>query len=185
MFPKILTLDATGQPHSWIDWETAVVLKVKGRISWEAGTPDIIIRGGISRMSGEQSYVGISSIVALKKKYHRVKPVTLNNHNLFRRDLCTCGYCGKVYREDKLSRDHIIPRKQGGKDIWENVITACKPCNNYKDAKTPDEADMPLRFQPYVPSKFEELVLKNKNILPCQLEYLSSYLPVHSRLIPK
>ena len=182
-FPQILTLDVTGLPHSWMSWQDVVSLKVKGRIAWEAGQDDFLIRGGFCRATGRDSAVNISSIVALKEKFKRKDRVTLTNTNLFRRDLCLCGYCGRSFREEKLTRDHILPRSRGGKDIWTNVVTACKSCNNIKDNMTPEEADMPLLYVPYEPSHIEELVLKNRNILADQMEFLRAHLPAHSRLI--
>ena len=183
MFPQVLVCDVTGNPHDWMCWQTAVINKVKGNIAYEIGDSDILARGGISRMSGLRSQVNVSPIICLKGKFKRKDNIPLNNANLFRRDLSVCAYCGKTFREDKLSRDHIIPRARGGKDIWTNVVTACKPCNNYKDSMTPEEADMQLLYVPYVPSHCEELILKNRRILGCQMDFLKAFLPSHSRLI--
>lgn len=182
-FPQILTLDVTGHPHSWMHWQDAVTLKVKGRIAWEQGDGDFLIRGGISRSTGLESQVHINSIVALKEKFKRRDNVVLTNGNLFQRDLHICGYCGRHFREDKLTRDHIVPRSRGGKDTWTNVITACKACNNFKDNKTPEEADMPLLFVPYVPNYAEALILRGRHILADQMEFLKAHLPAHSRLL--
>lgn len=181
-YPQILTLDITGHPHAWMHWQDAVTLKVKGGIAWEQGEGDFLVRGGISRMTGERSGVEINSIVALKGKFKPRDKTVLTNSNLFRRDLCTCGYCGRIFREDRLSRDHIVPRSKGGKDIWTNVITACKPCNNRKDDMTLEEAGMSLLFVPYVPNHAEALILRGKNILADQMEFLKAHLPSHSRL---
>lgn len=183
MFPQVLALDITGHPHSWISWEDAICLKVKDRISYEYGNGDILARGGVSRMTGEQSRVTVSSIIALKEKFKPRDKIVLTNPNLFQRDLCMCGYCGKKFREDKLTRDHIVPRSRGGKDVWTNVITACKACNNYKDDNLLSEIDMELLFVPYVPSPIEGLILKNRRILADQMSFLQAYLPKHSRLL--
>ena len=29
----------------------------------------------------------------------------------------------------RLTLDHVVPRSKGGESIWENVVTACAPCN--------------------------------------------------------
>lgn len=183
MFPLVLACDVTGKPHDWLSWESAVVAKVKNSISYEIGTSDIVARGGISRMTGTRSHVDVSSIICLKGHFKRKEKIVLNNHNLFRRDLHTCGYCGKEFHDHKLSRDHIIPRSKSGKDNWLNCITSCKKCNNMKDDQTPEEANMPLLFHPYVPNHCEELILKNRNILACQREFILAFLPQHSRLL--
>ena len=129
-YPQILALDSSGHPHDWMKWQDAVTLKVKGGIAWEQGEGDFLVRGGISRATGVQSGVEINSIIALRGKFKPREKVVLNNANLFRRDLHTCGYCGRIFREERLSRDHIIPVSKGGKDIWTNVVTSCKACNN-------------------------------------------------------
>ncbi len=54
--------------------------------------------------------------------------------NLFLRDRFSCQYCGDP-RE--LTFDHVLPRAQGGRTTWENVATACAPCNLKKGGRTP------------------------------------------------
>lgn len=74
---------------------------------------------------------------------------------VLRRDKHTCGYCGKTQAEvgAAMTHDHILPRSKGGRDEWMNAITACLKCNNKKADRTPEEAGMPLLFQPTVPMK--------------------------------
>lgn len=63
-------------------------------------------------------------------------PAQLTQRNLFVRDRYTCQYCGRRRRdleEDQmLTRDHIVPITRGGEDVWTNVVTACRKCNNLK-----------------------------------------------------
>ena len=36
-------------------------------------------------------------------------------------------YCGS---KNDLTIDHVLPKKsRGGKDVWENLTTACEKCN--------------------------------------------------------
>lgn len=54
------------------------------------------------------------------------------------RDEFTCQYCGAAPRKNpevKLHVDHIHPRKLGGSDKPENLITACQTCNLGKSAQ--------------------------------------------------
>ncbi len=90
------------------------------------------------------------SIVRLKG-YVRVpyKRVMLSRKNVLRRDRHACQYCGSRQR---LTIDHVQPRSRGGKDTWENLATACVPCNNRKGNRTPKEAGMKLRREPFRPS---------------------------------
>lgn len=179
----ILTLDQSGQPHRWMKWEDVVTLKCKNMIAWELGDSRETKRGGVSRLTGIRSEVEVAPIVAIKGKFkYDARTPPLTNKNLFARDLHTCGYCGRIYREDKLSRDHIMPVSKGGPNIWQNCITACKTCNREKDDMTPEQADMPLLFVPYVPSVYEKLILQNRRIIAVQMDFLQDFLPAHSRL---
>jgi 5-methylcytosine-specific restriction endonuclease McrA len=77
------------------------------------------------------------------------KRITLTRKNVMRRDRHRCQYCGN---RDKLTIDHVLPRSRGGRDSWENLVTACVPCNNRKGSRTPTEAGMRLRRRPFRPS---------------------------------
>lgn len=55
---------------------------------------------------------------------------------VLKRDAFRCQYCGKQAGAGaELEIDHIIPRAKGGTDDKENLITACKECNNGKSSK--------------------------------------------------
>jgi 5-methylcytosine-specific restriction endonuclease McrA len=77
------------------------------------------------------------------------KQLPLTRRNLFHRDGHRCQYCGAS--ADQLSVDHVVPRSRGGLDTWENVTTACLPCNVRKGNRTPREAAMPLLRPPHRP----------------------------------
>lgn len=71
---------------------------------------------------------------------------------VFRRDRHTCQYCGVRPRVADLTLDHVLPRHRGGRDTWENLVTACRPCNQRKGGRTPEEARMPLLCRPQTPT---------------------------------
>jgi 5-methylcytosine-specific restriction endonuclease McrA len=181
---KILQLDIDGQPKEWISWQDAAVYHAKGQVSWSLGEFETVIRGGNNRITGEQSIIKTSSIIAIKgavgKRRHTVP--SLNNTELFRRDRCTCAYCGHVFSDSKLTRDHIIPKYLKGQDIWMNVVTCCGKCNQKKDCKTLEEAGLTLLYAPYIPSKAEHLILANRHILADQMEFLMAFVDKKSRL---
>jgi 5-methylcytosine-specific restriction endonuclease McrA len=77
------------------------------------------------------------------------KGVLLNRANLFRRDSNECQYCGS---KKQLTIDHIIPRSKGGKTNWTNLITACHRCNVVKGDKTPEQAGMQMKSEPFRPT---------------------------------
>ena len=70
--------------------------------------------------------------------------VKLNRRNLFARDRNQCQYCGRGFPTADLSIDHILPRTQGGRDTWENLVCACIKCNARKGGRTPEQAGMKL-----------------------------------------
>jgi hypothetical protein len=63
-----------------------------------------------------------------------------------------------------------------------NVVTSCKICNSKKGSKTLKDSKMELLYLPYVPTHYENMILKNRNILEDQMEYLMSGVPKNSRV---
>jgi hypothetical protein len=183
MFNQILVCDNGGMPHHWASWSDGIVLKYKNLLSYELGDSSVF-HGGTSRMTGERTSIDVGQIVFLKETLrYETRTPPLTNQNLFSRDCSLCGYCGRRYVETKLSRDHIIPTSKGGKNVWNNVITACKSCNHEKSDMTLKEAGMELLFVPYVPSHSERLIMQNRRVLYDQMEYLKDFLPEHSRIM--
>lgn len=78
-----------------------------------------------------------------------IKKIELSRKNILRRDDNRCQYCGK--KATDLTIDHIIPKSRGGTDSWENLVSACKACNNKKGNRTPEEAGMKLLKTPRKP----------------------------------
>jgi hypothetical protein len=185
MAALILQLDSSGQPVKWITWQDAATYHAKGLVSWSLGELAMTFRGGNNRLTGEQSIIKTSSIIAVKgvatgKRKHRAP--SLNNKELFRRDCHMCAYCTKTFSDSKLTRDHIIPSSRGGTDTWLNVVTACSKCNQKKDDMLLSEANMELFYLPYVPSRAEHLILANRAIIGDQMEFLLSFVDEKSRL---
>lgn len=106
------------------------------------------VKGGFLR-SVSKTYP-YPSIIRLSRYVNApYKGIVLNRNNIFKRDRFECQYCGS---KNGLSLDHVIPKSKGGPSNWTNLVTACKPCNSKKGDKTPGEAKMPLRNQPFKPS---------------------------------
>ena len=45
------------------------------------------------------------------------------------RDGHKCVYCGST---ENLTVDHVRPKSKGGTDTADNLVTACRPCNQAK-----------------------------------------------------
>jgi len=184
MAPLVLILNEHGTPHHWASWQDAVVYKAKNLVVWETGEVDWTKYGGNCRLTGQKSSITFSSIVAVRGSHHPKREVpVLTNRNLFGRDLQICAYCGNRFDQGLLTNDHIVPRSRGGKHVWTNCITACRRCNAKKSDFLLEESGMKLLFIPYVPSREEALILHNRKILACQMEFLRASLPAHSRLL--
>ena len=106
----------------------------------------------------------------------------LNSPALFRRDGYLCMYCGQHFRASDLSRDHITPISRGGIDDWNNVVTACKRCNNHKANRSPEQAGLQLLAVPFTPTHAEYIYLKGRRILADQMEFLLAHFPRTSPL---
>ncbi len=50
-----------------------------------------------------------------------------------------CYYCGKIFKPEELTMDHVVPLIRGGKSTKNNIVPACKECNNAKKHKLPIE----------------------------------------------
>lgn len=185
--PLILQLDVAGQPQRWINYERSAYYYAKDRVAWSMGEVDVVLHGGTSRMTGEQSVLTMDTIIAVRqengKKANIHRTPTLTNRALFRRDQHICAYCGNEFSASKLTRDHVIPVSKGGPNIWTNVVTSCSDCNRWKDNRTPEEADMELVYVPYAPNKAEYLILMNRTILADQMEFLLKQVSRDSRLL--
>ena len=79
------------------------------------------------------------------------REVRLTRRNIHARDSFRCHYCGKRFTTRDLTVDHIVPRSLGGRDTWDNLVSACVPCNSRKGGRTPQGANMRLRRKPTKP----------------------------------
>ncbi|HIQ18060.1 HNH endonuclease [Novosphingobium pituita] len=94
----------------------------------------------------------IPSVIALRQYVKPNEFPAFTRFNLFLRDRFTCQYCGCG---DHLTFDHVIPRRLGGRTTWENVTTACAPCNLAKGGRTPAQAHMRLMEEPIRPTTWQ------------------------------
>ena len=189
---EVLRTDVSGMPLEWIDYRDAVRLHFMGQVAYTFGQTLFALRGGVNARTGNRTEVEVSSIVATIGHSHNpgnrhqgyVPP--LNNETLFRRDAHLCLYCGQRFPTSQLSRDHVTPLSRGGHDTWNNVVTACRRCNNLKAWRTPEQAHLQLIAVPFTPSYAEYIYLKGRRVLADQMEYLLAHFPrsspLHARL---
>lgn len=188
----VLRLDVTGRPLEWVSRERAAIMYCRDQVAWEAGDTRLRMLGGHSRLTGLQSVLDINTIVASRgvsrSKAHFDDVPPLTNARLFRRDRSMCMYCGQTFANAALTRDHIQPLSRGGADTWENVVSACRRCNQRKDSRTLEEVErigMRLLAVPYRPNRAEGLILANRRILADQMAFLAARIGRDSRFFTR
>ncbi|HKZ45804.1 MAG TPA: HNH endonuclease, partial [Thermodesulfobacteriota bacterium] len=74
-------------------------------------------------------------------KREKVKARELRNSQWWKkkRGAGICYYCGKRFRPDELTMDHIVPIIRGGKTTKGNIVPCCKGCNSKKKYMLPME----------------------------------------------
>lgn len=188
----VLRADVAGMPLEWVDYKEAARLYHMGQVAYSCGSTLYRLHGGTNALSGRRTVLEVSSIIATightanpgNTRHDYIPP--LNNQTLFRRDGYLCLYCGDKFIARDLSRDHVRPFSRGGQDIWTNVVTACRRCNNLKASRTPEQAGMQLLAVPFTPTYAEYIFLKGRRVLFDQMEYLLAHFPrsspLHERL---
>ncbi len=141
---RVLILNQSYEPITVCSVQKAVILLYLDKAEIVAETEGRWIRSVSQRLP-------FPSVIRLRR-YKRVpyKQIMLSRKNILRRDGHRCQYCGTS--ASPLTVDHIVPRSHGGRDTWENLVTACVRCNNIKSNRTPEHAGMYLRSIPRKPS---------------------------------
>ena len=118
---QVLVLNASYEPLNVCSVRRAHVLVWKGKAEILESLPKGL-------RSATDTYVWPHVIRLVK--YVRVPRAIqrkISRRALFARDGWRCVYCGTS--SGRLTLDHVVPRSKGGESIWENVVTACAPCN--------------------------------------------------------
>ncbi len=152
----VLVLNANYAPMMVCSARHAVCMVFLEKVDVLANYPE--------KIKSPSNYFELPSVVKVSNyvRYDNLS-VELNRKNIISRDDHICQYCGVT--KTALTIDHIIPKGSGGIDLWENLVTACKPCNQRKGNKTPDEANMKLMKKPKRPNRlhyFQRLVTESQ-----------------------
>ena len=131
---RALVLNATYEPLSIVPARRAVCLLIADKADL-VEADDAVIRSAT---------LTLASPAVIRLRYMvrapRRRVAAVSRRAVFNRDDYRCQYCGS--HADSI--DHVVPRSRGGRDVWDNLASACRPCNSRKRDRTPDEAGMRL-----------------------------------------
>lgn len=148
---ETLVLNAAYQPIARVPWERAITLVFLGKVEIVESYEDRTIRS----VSFE---LRMPSVIRFLRMLVRRKPIVrFSRENVYARDEGRCQYCLKPVTRAEATYDHVVPRSQGGKTNWENIVIACVPCNQAKGGRTPAQAGL-RQVAPVKPKKLPETV---------------------------
>lgn len=165
---EVLLLNANAQPLSFlpvssISWQQAIKLLYLNAASalhhydgWEVHSPSATMQ--------------VPSVIILRKQVHNMREWVPRDGGpqkslVFLRDLFICQYCDKPFPRSQLTIDHVVPRKYGGRSRWDNVTTACGPCNCERGC----DIRMQPKCKPFRPSF--SLLMKNMRKFPLTIPH--------------
>jgi len=141
---RTLVLDQGYQPHRIVPWQRAVGMWFGGKVE--------VVEEYDDEIASVSLVIRMPAVVRLLRRIrvqrHGVK---FSRFNVMLRDRFTCQYCLRSLPARELTCDHVLPKTRGGRSGWENIVTACRPCNERKGNRTPSEADMHLAVRPAAP----------------------------------
>lgn len=153
MTSDTLLLSAGYEPITVVSWQRAITLLTLGKVEVlveydrNVRSPTLVIK--------------MPAVVRLLRVFRRHRqPVKFSRVNIYARDGYRCQYCGVKLPIADLTFDHVVPRARGGRTTWENIVTACVPCNARKSDRTPEQAGMRLRKKPVRPSWVPAMTLR-------------------------
>ena len=151
-----LKLDASYRPIEVIDAIEALVMCLIGKA--------IPVETYDKKINSTSKSFELPAVIVLKSVIKfRFTTVACNRQNIIWRDNNQCQYCANFFPSDKLTMDHVLPKSRGGNNTWENLVAACKKCNQKKGSRTTKESGMiPLKIPVRLKSNILRTVSKNQ-----------------------
>ncbi len=141
---QTLVLSQAMEPVKIVSWQRAVTLLFLGKVE--------VLEEYDQNIRHPTYVLKMPAVVRLLQAFRRdKKAVKFSRVNIYGRDKYRCQYCGCKLSISLATYDHVIPRAQGGKTEWTNIVTACEACNSKKANRTPEQAGMKLRVTPVRP----------------------------------
>ena len=141
---RTLLLTSWFLPHRVLCWQDAVTLLYLDKA-------ERVVDYG-ETVSSPSTTILLPAVIRLRNKVAGTKRrVKFSRVNVFTRDGFRCQYCGHKHPMGSLTYDHVQPRRQGGRTVWNNIVASCRPCNSRKGGRTPQQAGMAPLTSPQRP----------------------------------
>jgi 5-methylcytosine-specific restriction endonuclease McrA len=135
---KTLLLSASYFPIRVVSWERAVKMRFEE-------TADVVAEYNEEIRSPSVAW-RVPAVIRERRLAKVKQVIRFSRSNVYLRDGYRCQYCGAKFDAQGLTYDHVVPRCQGGKTEWTNIVAACHACNSKKGGLETDVAGMfPLR----------------------------------------
>ena len=145
MTDQTLLLSAGYEPLKVVSWQRAITLLTLGKIE--------VLEEYDKNVCSPTVVFKMPAVVRLLHMFKRRKRrLKFSRVNIYARDKYRCQYCATKLQISELTYDHVLPRAQGGRTTWTNIVTACEDCNRRKGNRTPEQARMPLLTRPVRPT---------------------------------
>ena len=158
---QVLVLGQSYEPLERVDWKRAMTWWAAGRVeileAWEGRT-----------IRTPRLELPMPSVVRfLRSRRRQTSTIRFSRETIYARDRGQCQYCQRPVGRREVTYDHIVPRSRGGLTAWENIVIACRPCNQKKANRTPAEAGMVLSLSPARPPMGSwQLMVGHRDELP-------------------
>jgi len=163
---RTLLLSQGYEPIATIGWQRAISLLTLGKVE--------VIEQYDREIRSTHLVIKMPAVVRLVNFFRRHKQrVKFSRQNILARDRWLCQYCGVKVSTEEMTMDHVVPRSQGGRTEWENIVTCCVSCNAKKADRTPKQAKMGLKKEPERPNWVPIFTIKLSGGMP---EQWASYL---------
>lgn len=155
----VLLLNASYEPLKVITWQRAVTMFFTGKVE--------VVEEYDHQIRSVSLVIRAPAVVRLLQFVNsgRRSP-PLSRANVMARDSFRCQYCNRELSVREATLDHVVPRSQGGKTTWENIVCACGSCNRRKGGRTPKEARMKLLTTPVRPDWLPVLSIRLNGKVP-------------------
>ncbi len=179
MSREVLVLNSDYEPLNICNLHRAIKLIYKEKA-------DILHYCGEEQNDFEFVYDGggddfaIPTVIRLRFQIKRPRPVArVSRRGIYLRDNYKCQYCDS---SSELTLDHVIPKRLGGSETWENLVTCCRKCNGKKSDKPLDKCGLTLKKQPKAP-KYNSSLSFSKYLFGSSQDVWKYYLPDDSESV--